>query len=96
MLGAFFSCISLISLVCAIVQIARYFILKYKTKITYVKVILDKELNKSSEVYINLYDFKTGEKMPRFIEIDSTIKEYRLNKEFIVYVKPYELFIFSR
>ena len=62
------------------------FIINFFNERTYVKAVVEESVGYGDSVYVNLYDYKRGEALPRFITDGSSLKELRLNKDFIIYV----------
>lgn len=65
-----------------------YFLIKMITdllnKRTYIKSSIDSSAKRKGDVYINLYDYKRNEILPRAVAYNTELEEFRINKELII------------
>ncbi|WP_097034012.1 hypothetical protein [Clostridium tertium] len=68
-----------------------YFFIKMITdllnKRTYIKASIDSSVKRKGDAYINFYDYKRNEILPRAVEYNTELEEFRINKKLIISIE---------
>lgn len=84
-------------LLCIFSYILIKIIIDFFTKKIYIKSIIDNDIQKDGEIYINLYDYKKNDFMIKAIVKDKAIisQELMLNKNLIISLNSKEKLIYK-
>ncbi|MBQ8997236.1 MAG: hypothetical protein IJ086_01210 [Clostridium sp.] len=84
-------------LLCIFSYILIKIIIDFFTKKIYIKSIIDNDIQKDGEIYINLYDYKKNDFMIKAIVKDKAIisEELMLNKNLIISLNSKEKLIYK-